>query len=46
VSRWLITGGAGFIGANLATHLLERGDDVVIIDDLSRAGSELNAQFL
>ncbi len=44
--RWLITGGAGFIGTNLATHLVERGDDVEIIDDLSRGGSELNAAFL
>lgn len=44
--RWLVTGGAGFIGTNLVTHLTERGDDVVIIDDLSRGGSELNAAFL
>jgi CDP-paratose 2-epimerase len=44
--RWLITGGAGFIGTNLATHLVERGDSAVIIDDLSRSGSELNAEFL
>lgn len=44
--RWLITGGAGFIGTNLATHVAERGDDVVIVDDLSRSGSEVNAAFL
>ncbi len=44
--RWLITGGSGFIGTNLATHLTERGDEVVVIDDLSRNGSELNAAFL
>jgi CDP-paratose 2-epimerase len=42
----LITGGAGFIGTNLATHVVERGDDVVIADDLSRSGSEMNAEFL
>jgi CDP-paratose 2-epimerase len=44
--RWLITGGAGFIGTNLASHLFERSDDVVIMDDLSRGGSEVNAAFL
>jgi UDP-glucuronate 4-epimerase len=31
----LVTGGAGFIGSNVAEHLLERGDDVVIVDELN-----------
>jgi CDP-paratose 2-epimerase len=44
--RWVVTGGCGFIGTNVVTHLLKRGDAVVIIDDLSRDGSELNAEFL
>ncbi len=44
--RWLITGGSGFIGTNLASHLMDRGDNVVILDDLSRNGAELNAVFL
>jgi len=39
--RVLITGGAGFIGSNLADRLLERGDEVFIIDDLS-TGRETN----
>jgi len=36
VSRVLITGGAGFIGGHLCRHLLDRGDEVVVVDDLSR----------
>ena len=31
----LITGGAGFIGSHLADRLVERGDQVVLLDDLS-----------
>jgi UDP-glucose 4-epimerase len=30
-----ITGGAGFIGSNLAKSLIKKGFDVIIIDDLS-----------
>ena len=33
--RVLITGGAGFVGSHLAEALLDRGDDVSVIDDLS-----------
>ncbi|MDW7681261.1 MAG: GDP-mannose 4,6-dehydratase, partial [bacterium] len=33
--RALITGGAGFIGSHLAEELLNRGDMVYVIDDLS-----------
>ena len=42
----LITGGAGFIGANLADRLLQAGRPVTIYDDLSRAGSEKNLSWL
>jgi UDP-glucose 4-epimerase len=33
--RYLITGGAGFIGSHLTDALLERGDEVIALDDLS-----------
>ncbi|QBR91179.1 NAD-dependent epimerase/dehydratase family protein [Nocardioides euryhalodurans] len=33
--RVVVTGGAGFIGANLARLLVEQGDEVVVVDDLS-----------
>jgi len=41
----LITGGAGFIGSHLAEYLVDRGDHVTIIDDLS-TGSVHNIQHL
>jgi len=43
--RFLITGGAGFIGSHLAERLLERGDEVTILDDLS-TGSVENIRHL
>lgn len=36
----LVTGGAGFIGSNLVDALIERGDEVVIIDNLSTGKKE------
>ncbi len=36
----LVTGGAGFIGSNLADALLARGDEVVVVDDLSTGKRE------
>lgn len=42
----VITGGAGFIGTNLAHRLLERGESVVVLDNLSRPGVERNIRWL
>jgi nucleoside-diphosphate-sugar epimerase len=39
--RYLVTGGAGFIGSNLVDELVRRGNEVVVLDDLS-AGKEAN----
>lgn len=36
----LITGGAGFVGSHLAEALLERGDEVFVLDNLSTGGIE------
>ena len=38
--RSLVTGGAGFIGSNLVDALIERGDEVVVLDDLSSGKRE------
>ena len=35
-----MTGGAGFIGSNLVDALIERGDDVTVVDDLSTGKSD------
>ena len=43
--RYLITGGAGFIGSHLSEALLNRGDEVFVLDDLS-IGSVENIRHL
>lgn len=42
----LITGGAGFIGTNLASRLAAQGRQVLIFDNLSRGGASENLQWL
>ena len=45
-SRFLVTGGAGFIGSNLCEALLHMGHEVVALDDLSTGKKENVAQFI
>ena len=42
--RVLVTGGAGFIGSHFAKRLARAGDDVVVLDKLTYAGSRANLQ--
>ena len=42
----LITGGAGFVGTNLAARLLREGGEVLVLDSLARAGVEENLRWL
>ena len=44
--KYLITGGAGFIGSNYVNRLLDRGEDVTVYDNLSRAGAARNLKWL
>ena len=43
--KYLVTGGSGFIGSHLTAALLNRGDSVVVLDDLS-TGSAKNLEGL
>ena len=43
--KYLVTGGAGFIGSHLCDALLERGDSVVVLDNLS-TGNKKNIEHL
>lgn len=42
----LVTGGAGFIGSNIAARLADSGRDVIVYDSLARPGVERNLEWL
>jgi CDP-paratose 2-epimerase len=44
--KYLITGGCGFLGSNIAEYLLKKGYQVIIYDNLSREGSTENLEYL
>ena len=44
--KWVITGGAGFIGCHAASRFHRAGDQVVVVDNLSRRGADANLEWL
>lgn len=44
--KYLITGGCGFLGSNIASKILEQGDELVVFDSLYRFGSYQNKEWL
>ncbi len=45
-NKWIITGGAGFIGCHAAARFQKAGHQVVLVDNLSRRGAEANLAWL
>ncbi len=44
--KYLVTGGCGFLGSNLATAVLNRGDELIVADSLARLGAHENLMYL
>jgi UDP-glucose 4-epimerase len=49
MAKYLVTGGAGFIGSNLVHDLVKKGNDVVVVDSLHTGNKnlimDLNIEF-
>jgi CDP-paratose 2-epimerase len=46
MKKWIITGGAGFIGCHAASRFHQAGDQVIVVDNLSRRGADVNLAWL
>lgn len=44
--RYLITGGCGFLGSNIASEVLKQGNELIVFDSLYRFGSYQNLEWL
>ncbi len=44
--KYLITGGCGFLGSNIASEILKQGDELIVFDSLYRFGSYQNKEWL
>lgn len=44
--KYLITGGCGFLGSNIASEILKQGEELIIFDSLYRFGSYQNLEWL
>jgi len=44
--KYLITGGCGFLGSNIASEILKQGDELIVFDSLYRFGSYQNLEWL
>jgi CDP-paratose 2-epimerase len=44
--KYLINGGCGFLGSNIASEVLKRGEILIVLDNLSRVGSDKNLAWL
>lgn len=44
--KYMITGGCGFLGSNIASQVLKQQDELLVYDNLSRVGGEENLEWL